>query len=255
MTGQFRHTFVVLLLGFTCNVVAAANAPRIAIIIDDLGYMKVAGERAIALPGPVAVAILPGTPRARYLAELAHASGKDVLLHLPLQATGDQDAPKDTLVLDMNRRQFAQAFTASIAAVPHAIGVNSHRGSLLTRHPGHMGWLMEEISARGNLFFVDSYTTADSVALDIAIEKGVPAVRRHVFLDPDTAKETLAREFERLKALARRQGYAVGIGHPYSGTLAFLTDYLPSLEEDGIALVSISQIIAESRTTRALVSD
>jgi polysaccharide deacetylase 2 family uncharacterized protein YibQ len=224
---------------------ADSPPPRIAIIIDDLGYEKLAGERAISLPGPVAYAILPDTPRAAYLAEAAHAGGKEVLLHLPLQAERDREhVEPGSLTLDMSREQFAATFIGNIESVPYAIGVNSHRGSLLTRHPGHMAWLMEEIQQRGDLFFVDSYTTAKSIALNVALERGVSAVRRDVFLDPDRAPGTLEREFARLKALARRQGFAVGIGHPYATTLEYLENALPKLRQDGIVLISISHMIA-----------
>jgi uncharacterized protein len=224
---------------------ADAPPPRIAIIIDDLGYEKAAGERAIRLAGPVAFAILPATPRANYLAEKAHAAGKEVLLHLPLQAENDRDAAEPgSLLLDMSQQQFMHALDDSIASVPYAIGVNSHRGSLLTRHPGHMAWLMQKIRDHGNLFFVDSYTTAQSVALGVALETGVPALRRDVFLDPDPEPATVAREFARLKNLASKQGYAVAIGHPHAATLAYLEKALPRLQEDGYELVSISSLVA-----------
>lgn len=239
---SFGQALILLLAG--SSAVAEPGLPRIAIIIDDLGYQKAAGERAIGLPGPIAYAILPNTPRDAYLARFAHAKGKEVLLHLPLQAVQDRSAVGDSLLLDMTRQQFLQAFANSIEAVPHVVGVNSHRGSLLTRHPGHMGWLMEEILDRGDLFFVDSYTTAESVALRVANESGVPALRRDVFLDPDPEPETLVREFARLKKLARQQGFAVGIGHPYAGTLEFLERALPSLAEEGFDLVSISDLVA-----------
>ncbi len=192
--------------------------PRIAIIIDDLGYGLAAGERALELPGPVGYAVLTVTPRAKVLAEIAHASGKEVLLHLPLQSAMQQETDEPGgLLLDMTREQFASTFAEDFASVPHIVGVNSHRGSLLTRHPGHMAWLMEEIQLRGDLFFVDSYTTPESVALKLAHEAGVPAVKRDVFLDPDHAPGTLEREFRRLKKLARLRGFAVGIGHPLPG--------------------------------------
>jgi polysaccharide deacetylase 2 family uncharacterized protein YibQ len=220
-------------------------APRIAIIIDDLGYGLAAGERALRLPGPVGYAILPVTPRGKALAEKAHASGKEVLLHLPLQSASAMETDEPgSLLLDMTRRQFASTFAEDFDSVPHAIGINSHRGSLLTRHPGHMAWLMEEIQLRGNLFFVDSYTTPASVALKLAHEAGIPAVRRDVFLDPDHAPGTLEREFRRLKKLARQRGFAVGIGHPYAETLAMLESELPKLAGEGIELVSISRYIA-----------
>jgi len=224
---------------------ADEQRPRIAIIIDDLGYERAAGERAIALPGPLTYAILPGTPRAEYLADRAHAAGKDVLLHLPLQPTsGDEASDPGSLLLDMTHGEFVDAFRENLASVPHAIGVNNHRGSLLTQHPGHMSWLMEEISDHQRFFFVDSYTTADSVALDIAFEKGVPSVKRDVFLDPDLEPATLHREFARLKSLAAKQGFAVGIGHPYPTTLQFLESALEELNADGYELVNVSSLVA-----------
>ena len=236
-------TLAVALLCQSVSVFADEHRPRIALIIDDLGYERAAGERAIALPGPIAFAVLPYTPRGAFLAEKAHAAGKDVLLHLPLQAERDHEIVPGSLLLDMTEQQFSQAFEKSIDAVPFVVGVNNHRGSLLTRHPGHMTWLMDEILSRDGLFFVDSYTTAESVALNIALESGVPAVRRDVFLDPDQAPETLVREFSRLKNLAQRKGFAVGIAHPYKTTLAFLENALPALEDDGFELITISKLV------------
>ncbi len=235
---------------------AGEPQPRIAIIIDDLGYQMEVGHRSINLPGPVACAILPSTPRATKLAEAAFAHGKDVLLHLPLEPVSrDGQSDPGGMTLDMSREQFAHTFTADLESVPHAIGVNSHRGSMLTRHPGHMGWLMEELRTHGDLIFVDSYTTNKSVALQLARESGVPAVKRDVFLDPDRAPETVEREFGRLKDLARKNGVAVGIGHPYPSTLALLEREIPKLREDGIELVSISELVSlkHKDITRAVV--
>jgi len=225
---------------------AATSPPRIAIIIDDLGYRLDAGRRAIELPGPISIAVLPGTPRARALAELAFESGKEVLLHLPLQAMSS-DAVQEPLgiSLDMSRQEFGDTFDQALASVPHAIGVNSHRGSMLTRHPGHMQWLMEEIRARDNLFFVDSFTTHQSVALKIAHETGVEARKRDVFLDPDREPETIAREFERMKRLAHKRGSVVAIGHPYIATLELLERELPKLVDEGIELVAISVLVRQ----------
>ncbi len=224
---------------------SAGVSPRIAIIIDDLGYQLDAGRRAIELPGPLAYAILPATPGSRRLAEIANEHGKEVLLHLPLQAVDHEGPPEPGgLVLDMSRTRFSAAFASAIESVPFVIGVSSHRGSLLTRHPGHMAWLMEEILRREGLFFIDSYTTHESVALRIAREAGVTATRRDVFLDHDRSPAALMREFRRLKKLARERGKAVAIGHPHPETLEMLEQELPNLEAEGIRLVSISELIS-----------
>lgn len=238
-----RHCLFATVL-FLASHTGAAGQPRVAIIIDDLGYQLEAGRRAIALPGPVTFAVLPGAPSAGALARRAHENGKEVLLHLPLQATSDdKDVEPAGINLDMSREMVGATFGAALDAVPYAIGVNGHRGSLLTRHPGHMRWLMDEIRARENLFFVDSYTTAESVAMQIAREAGVDAVRRDVFLDPDRSPDTVARQFERMKRLAQKRGFVVAIGHPYAATLELLERELPKLREQGIELVTISELV------------
>ncbi len=221
-----------------------ADSPRIAIIIDDLGYHLANGKRAIELPGTVSFSFLPGSPRARYLADRAHAAGREVLLHLPLQAySTNGDSEPSEINLDMSQVSVELAFSEALAAVPHVVGINSHRGSLLTRHPGHMTWLMQEIAKREALFFIDSYTTHHSVALQIAAESGVEATRRDVFLDPDRSPETVAREFERMKALARARGHVVAIGHPYPATLELLERELPKLIAEGFELVNASEMV------------
>jgi len=221
-----------------------ADAPRVAIIIDDLGYHLANGKRAIGLPGPVAFSFLPGAPRARALAEHAHQVGKEILLHLPLQARFDDPRSEPSEIqMDMSRARLSSVFDEALASVPHVIGINSHRGSLLTRHPGQMQWLMEEIRDREELFFIDSYTHHKSIALRIAHETGVEAMKRDVFLDPDRSPETVAREFERMKKLARLHGRVVAIGHPYPATLELLERELPRLAEEGFELVRVSELV------------
>lgn len=223
----------------------AGDLARVAIIIDDLGYQLQAGRRAIDLPGDVTFAFLPGAPLAASLARKAFRDGKDVLLHLPLQAEspGAADDPVG-ITLDMNRAEVSRVFEHALQSVPHVIGVNGHRGSLLTRHPGHMRWLMEEIKARDSLFFIDSYTTHKSIALQIAAESGVRAAKRDVFLDPDPSPETVAREFVRMKQLALTRGSVIAIGHPHDATLSLLEHELPMLAGQGIELVRVSELVA-----------
>ena len=230
------------------NVRHAGDPPRIAIIIDDLGYRMPESRRAIELPGPVACAFLPGAPRATELAHAASAEGKEVLLHLPMDAVKRDGVDEPGQVtLDMSRATFASTVAGALEAVPNAVGINNHRGSLLTRHPGHMRWLMEEMHARDGMFFVDSYTTHESVALQIAAENGVQAIKRDVFLDSDIDPASIEHELERLKSLARKQGFAVAIGHPYDATLQILEREIPRLAEQGFELVPVSELVKDDR--------
>lgn len=221
---------------------------RIALIIDDLGHVKLPGQRVVTLPGAVACAILPHTPYGASIARQAHAAGKEVLLHLPLQSVAEFEATGfGTIKIDTTQSQLLRIFKSDIESVPHVVGVNNHMGSLLTQHPGHMNWLMGALKARGDLFFVDSFTSVASVALKMAREHGVPSTRRDVFLDNVQSRTAIDKEFQRLIEIARKRGSAVAIGHPYSVTLSYLETTLPGLAGEGIDLVPVAELVREKR--------
>jgi polysaccharide deacetylase 2 family uncharacterized protein YibQ len=254
--GTRRIFFIVTLLlfcrsGVADSTVAFANqveSPsrpvRIALIIDDLGDVLKSGQRAAALDGPVACAVLPHTRFGERIAKEAHVTGKEVLLHLPLQAIEQVVMTNSgTIELDVTQAQLIRIFDGDIKSVPHVVGINNHRGSLLTQHPGHMRWLMGAVKARGDLFFVDSLTTSASIVMQVARERGVPAIRRDVFLDVDPNPDAIHRQFERLKKRAMKNGIAIGIGHPHAETLQYLEQTLPGLRNEGIELVPVGSLI------------
>lgn len=219
-----------------------ADMPAIAIIIDDLGNGYERDKRAVLLPGQLSYAFLPHTPHTKALARLAHSLNKDVLLHLPMQSSAGEPLDPGALTLDMSARELLQTFQNSLASVPHAVGINNHMGSLLTQHPGHMQWLMRAM-VETNLFFVDSFTSAKSIAYKIAHEYQIPNLKRDVFLDSIRHPAAIRHQFYRLLETARKNGVALAIGHPYPETLNVLETLLPSLSKHGIRLVSVSHMI------------
>ena len=253
--GQF-----ILVLWLGCLAVARVAAepvrdssgdalPAIALIIDDLGNRRDLGKRIVNLPGAVACAFLPYGRYTNSLARQAHAQHKEVLLHLPMQAV--EDAPvmlgPGVLTLDMTKPRFKATLAHDLAAVPHVSGLNNHMGSLLTRHPGSMAWLMEAIVRRGDLFFVDSRTTSATVAEQLALEYGIPNTARNVFLDNEPAPAAVRAQFRKLVAMAKRDGTALGIGHPYPGTVAVLAEELGRLQRYGVQLLPVSRLIEMRR--------
>lgn len=217
--------------------------PAVSIIIDDLGNRKQTGHRVVALPGAVACAFLPHAPYTHQLALLAHSGNKEVMLHAPMESEKQGNLGPGALTLNMDQDQFIATLQKDIAAVPHVRGINNHMGSLLTRHPGHMLWLMQEINRQGGLFFVDSRTTTRTVASKIAGEIGVPSLQRDVFLDNVREPEAIERQFNELIAVAKRKGTALAIGHGYQSTLSVLERLLPQLEAHGVRLVPVSELI------------
>jgi len=237
------HILLLVATWFAAPAVADP-LPKVALIIDDLGYRLAEGERAVRLPGAVAVAVLPFGTHSVALARAADAQGKEVVLHLPMQPlAGTEDPGPGALEMGQSRAELATVLAADLAAVPFVRGVSNHMGSLLTQQADQMSWLMDELHRREPLFFVDSFTTAASVGFAAALEHGVPALRRDVFLDADPAPAAIEAQWRRLLARARTRGAAVGIGHPYAATLALLERELPGLAASGVVLVSLSSLL------------
>jgi polysaccharide deacetylase 2 family uncharacterized protein YibQ len=214
-----------------------------SIIIDDLGNSLEPGQTIISFPKPVTLSILPRTEYARQLAVLAHNNNREVMLHLPLQSIENHKHSPGTLDLHMTHKEFVEQLNINLKSVPHASGINNHMGSLLTQHPGHMGWLMAEIAKNDQLFFVDSLTSNKSVATDFATKHKVPNMVRDVFLDPDDRPSTIRKQFDQFITIANTRGYAIAIAHPHPATLAFIEQHLDELEDQGIKLVPVSSLI------------
>ena len=220
-----------------------------------MGGQLNAGLRALQLPGAITYAFLPHTPHSRNLANAAHHLNREIMLHLPMQAMGSNKLGPGGLTLNMSQAQFNQTFLSNLKAIPHVAGINNHMGSLLTRHPGHMKWLMEEIKQQGNLYFIDSRTTHHTVASQLARESKIPSRQRDVFLDDDPSPAAITKQFELLLKKANKFGSAIGIGHPYENTLTILSQLIPQLNNQNIKLVPVSQLVYQTPTTRLAEQD
>ena len=227
--------------------IQVAAAADLAIVIDDLGYSVGQSERVMALPGPVTLAVLPFAPSATEVARRAHAAGSDIILHQPMEAmpTPNRRHAEGTLTLTMPPGRFLEVFAQALERVPNAIGVNNHTGSLLTQHAKPMHRLMAQISAH-DMFFLDSRTTDKTVALEIAEQWRVPAIKRDVFLDHVISAPAVEREYRRALGIARKQGHAVLIAHPHEVSLRFLEAALAQLPAD-IRLVELVDLLRPAR--------
>lgn len=220
---------------------------QLAIVIDDLGYNRSRDMRAIELPAALTVAVLPQSPWAAAMASHAAYAGKEVILHQPMQTlSGRHLHEHGGLRLGMTAPDYDATLSENLRAVPGSVGINNHRGSLLTAELDAMTQLMQQLQNRG-LYFLDSRTTAATVAHDVAKDWGVPTLKRDVFLDHERTPEALDHEFKRALNIARKQGYAVLIAHPHEISLDYLSTALARLPSD-IETITLSELIARQES-------
>lgn len=216
---------------------------RIAIIIDDFGFNKEAMEEFLQLNYPITFSVLPYLKYSKLAAELAHKSGKEVILHLPLQGVRNE-LNVNVITISMEKDEIEKKVEDGIKQIPHLEGVNNHMGSMVTPDTEIMKVILEKIKEK-RLFFVDSKTTGISVGYSIAREMGIKTGERKVFLDMENPDDTayIKKQIWQLVKIAKKDGEAIGIGHNRIWTAYALKEELPKIQAEGIELVFASQIV------------
>lgn len=243
---KLRAIFCLAVFTFCVQAQDARNAEKtgfIAIIMDDLGSNSLRAEQLIRMPAQLTYSFLPHTPYAEIYAQKAHQQGKEVMLHLPMEPISRKDMGPGGLSQGMSHEKFVFTVREAIRAVPFAVGVNNHMGSLLTGSVESMYWLMQELKTDNNLYFVDSRTHSASVAAQMAGRSHLQHTSRDIFLDHVVEKKAIDFQFERLLKRVNYAGHALAIGHPHFLTIQALKHWIKIIEDQGIKVVPVSEYI------------
>ncbi len=225
---------------------APSLKPKIAIVIDDIGYVVDDLSLLRQLGNQVTYAILPHLSYSRFFGELSQETGAEVILHLPLQSENGT-IPGPGLITDhMPEDYVREILNHNLESVPYHVGMNNHMGSRGTADPALMKIILKELKKK-RLFFLDSFTTSESVGIPVAKTMGVPVLKRDIFLDNIDAQEAVREKVRELAVIARQNGYAIGIGHYRYNTLKVLNEEIPSLWDEGYEMVSLSKLIRSEK--------
>ncbi|MBL0312544.1 MAG: divergent polysaccharide deacetylase family protein [Holophagaceae bacterium] len=203
--------------------------PKFALVVDDLGYAAPeVVTRLCAQPIAFSVAVLPYQEFTKESANIAFRSGKEVMLHLPMEPIGYPKANPgpDAVMFNLTEMEIRERVRKALNDIPHHTGVNNHMGSRITPDKPRMTWVLQEIKARHD-FFVDSRTEKESVAFDVAKELGVHSVQRKVFLDDEKDFAAMEKQWDRALAIAKKEGQVLIIAHIYPETVEALEKLIP----------------------------
>ncbi|MHA7849139.1 divergent polysaccharide deacetylase family protein [Serratia sp. D1N4] len=221
----------------------AAQAGKLSIVIDDVGYRPHEENAVMQMPTAVSVAVLPNAPHARMMATKAHSQGREVLIHMPMAPLSKQSLEPNTLQPSMSSEEIQRIIRNAVNNVPYAVGMNNHMGSAMTSSLPGMQKVMQALDGY-QLYFLDSMTIGNSQAMRAAAGTHVKVIKRKVFLDDTANPDDIRRQFNRAVELARRSGSAIAIGHPRPATVKVLQQMLATLPSD-IVLVKPSALLNE----------
>jgi uncharacterized protein len=220
-----------------------ADRPRIALIIDDIGFNLKRAEQFLKADIPLTFSVLPRLCGSEACARALHARGHEIMLHQPMEPfNAEVDPGPGAIFVDDRPECIHQVVAENLAALPHVVGVNNHMGSKYTQQAQKMGPVLEVVKNRG-LFFVDSLTSVHSTAYACARQMGISTKRRDLFLDNQREVTSVVLQMERLRIHAQRHGSAIGIGHPLRITAEAILRFLDQPESRAIEFVTISKVI------------
>ena len=225
------------------NTPGRSNGAKLAIILDDLGNDRRAADEIFDLPYPLTLSVLPHHEHSQEIAQEAERRGYQVMLHLPMQAVATEKPEARELRPGMPAGEVSKLVNQFLQDTPGAVGVNNHQGSEATSDPALMRELMPVLRDH-HLFYIDSRTTAATVAYEAAQSSRVPSAFRNVpFLDDVTEVGAVRKQLEMALRGAREKGEAVAIGHPHPATLQALREVLPTAQSEGVRLTFASELV------------
>ena len=229
----------------------ATPAPkaRISVVIDDMGLRQSMTRRFAALEAPLTFAFLPYASGLQWQTKAMSDAGHELMLHLPMepyaQIAGarrtDNPGPK-ALLSGLDRAELQARLVWNLSRFAGFKGINNHMGSRLTEDAGAMDVVMGALQGQG-LYFLDSRTSADSVAAKAAQAAGLKWQERDVFIDNDRDIAAVLQQLQEAERIALAGGSAIAIGHPYDVTLDALVQWIPTLDAKGIELVFASKLM------------
>lgn len=222
----------------------------VAVVIDDFGYHGEGTEEMLALPIPFTAAVMPFSEHSKEDAAAVEAAGKEAIIHMPMESlTGKPEWVGEKGVFRcMKEEEIRSCVAEAFSVVPKAVGINNHMGSAIMEDRRTLEIVMEEVGKRGGLF-LDSMTSPKTVGAVVAGEKSVPFLQRDVFLDSTDSLEIVKENVRKAGEVAKKQGYAIAIGHvgPEGGkiTAQALRELSPELEKEGIQFVPLSALVQQ----------
>ncbi|AEL18932.1 divergent polysaccharide deacetylase family protein [Borreliella bissettiae DN127] len=210
----------------------AKNKPKFYLIIDDVGYDEFMLAQFIKLNLKINYAIIPFLPKSMSLYKKLINANKSVIIHFPMQSKHRNSIEKFHINIKDKKEEIHKKIEKAFKKYPDAKIMNNHMGSLITSNKDLMKIILEKLKEIDRYFF-DSVTIAGSVPEIIGKEIGIKVEKRDVFLDSKDTEESVIKELEKAKNIARKNGIVKVIGHIWSkNTLKVLKKEEPDLNQE-----------------------
>ncbi len=195
---------------------------KLVILIDDVST-KAQKDKILNIGYTVNMAFLPPTKTHKDSAGIAQ-NLPFYMIHFPMQASSAFKGEEiNTLKITDSYETIEKRVKQLRDWYPNAIYTNNHTGSVFTENEEAVDKLFRALK-KYNFIFVDSRTSAKSVIKKYAKKYDMPYIVRNTFIDNDRDYKSIQTQLIKAIEIAKKQGYAIAIGHPHDITLKVLKE-------------------------------
>lgn len=193
----------------------AQNGATLVFVIDDAGMNAEYTKRYASLPFPLTIAVLPKLLHSKDCAYIVRSSGKELILHQPMQSLNHNlDPGPGKISVDMSFSQISSIINENLAEIgPGVKGLNNHEGSEVTEDVLRIGAVLD-VCLENKIYFLDSRTTANTKAPQAALERDMTIFEKSgPYIDNIVSREAMLKEIYKSLEVANKNGSAIVIAH------------------------------------------
>lgn len=197
------------------SIPSARSGATLVLVIDDAGLNVEYTKRYASLPFPLTIAVLPGLSHTKDCAYIVRSSGKELILHQPMQSLNHSlDPGPGKITVDMSFAEISSVINKNLDELgPGVRGLNNHEGSEVTEDVIRIGAVLDVCMERG-IYFLDSRTTASTKAPQAALERDIKIFEKSgPYIDNVVSREAMLQEIYNSLEAANRNGQAIVIAH------------------------------------------
>ena len=193
----------------------AQNGATLVFVIDDAGMNAEYTKRYASLPFPLTIAVLPKLLHSKDCAYIVRSSGKELILHQPMQSLNHNlDPGPGKISVDMSFSQISSIINENLAEIgPGVKGLNNHEGSEVTEDVLRIGAVLD-VCLENKIYFLDSRTTANTKAPQAALERDMTIFEKSgPYIDNIVSREAMLKEIYKSLEAANKNGSSIVIAH------------------------------------------
>ncbi len=208
---------------------------KLVIIIDDV-HLQSQIDNIKATGLKITPSIFPPSEISEHTYKLA-SKLQHYMVHLPLESQSKQmNKMRGTLMIADTPDRVLKRVEEIKRLFPNVKYVNNHTGSVYTSNYQAMKVLYALLKQEG-ITFVDSRTDTHTQVPRVTKDLHERYISRDVFLDNVRNVSSIRAQLKEVVKVAKKQGYAIAIGHPYDATMRALKNSQDILKDVDVVYI------------------